>query len=294
MRKIIVLFICLLLCFSSINIQNVFAVARNHFIPRRLKTVYFSSTDTASKFLSYLSDESISIIELTAGTYYLPYMVIDIDRANPVVVKPVNGAKVVFSGSKIGGDPQFMFGEYKACGNIKMQGFIFDGYILAQQGIIQANNCHNITLNNMVVRNCKCNGTCALPYHSWALYLSETTTVRPVNFTANNWDVDCSNKEMGGFQCYGGQNITLKNWNVKGAYYAAYISGGCRGPVIDNLILDGWAVKDSGATCWGHDNVSIAAEYVSGTYSNITLISSGEIINVGTPRLIDGGNNSVF
>ena len=256
-----------------------------------VRTVSFTPSQTSGDFLALLRDETIDVIELD-GTYNLPYTIINIDRTRPVLVRPAEGATVIFSGANIGTDPQFWFGLNGKAGGITMRGFIFDGFILGQQGIIQARDVHNMAFNDMTVRNSRANSMKAQPYHSWAIYLDANSTVFPVNFTANNWTVDISLHQMSALQVYGG-NITARNWKVTGAYYAVYASGSGRGP-INNLILDGWTITDSGAPCWGHANVSVAAEYASGAFGNMHLIKSGEIMNVGTPRLVDGGGNIAF
>jgi hypothetical protein len=256
------------------------------------RVVSFTPSQASSVFLALLSDESVDVIEMAAGTYHLSYTIINIDRTRPIVVRPVAGATVILSGANIGGNPQFWFGLNSMAGNITMQGFIFDGYVLNQQGIVQAAECHDITLNDMVVRNSRCNGTDALPYHSWAIYIDATPTVFPTNFTANHWTIDGSAHQMSGLQVYGGSHITAIGWSVSHAYYAVYANGNARGPLTD-FILDGWTISDTGAPAWGSDNVSAAISYASGQFSNMHAISSGILLNQGTPRMIDGGGNSL-
>jgi hypothetical protein len=171
-----------------------------------------------------------------------------------------------------------------------MTGLIFDGFILAQQGIIQARDVHDISLNNMVVRNSRCNGTTAKPYHSWAIYLDATSTIVPTNFTANNWTVDGSNGQMGALQVFGGNGVTTNGWVVSGVCFAVYASG-TRGP-LSNFTLDGWTISGSGMPDWGSPNVSVAMEYAAGRFSNMHATTSGVLLNVGNPRMTDGGGNS--
>ena len=196
--------------------------------PASQRVVSFSPSQTAATFLALLGDESNDVIELS-GTYHLPYTVINIDRKRPVVVRPAAGATVIFSGANIGSDPQFQFGDGGMAGNITMQGFTFDGYLLGQQGIVQARQVHDITLNDMVIRNSRANGTTGQPIQAWALYLSSNATTHATNFTANRWTVDGSNHQMGALQVYGGSHITATGWSVSNAYYAVYASSS-RGP----------------------------------------------------------------
>lgn len=253
--------------------------------------VSFTTADPSSTFKTLLADETVDVVEMAAGTYHLPYMVINIDRPRPVLVRPAVGATVILSGSQIGTDPQFGFGLGGTAGNIAMQGMVFDGFILGQQGIIQALDTHDITLNDMVVRNSRCNGTTAQPYHSWAIYLSSTSTLHSTNFTANRWTVDGSSRQMGALQVYGGSHIAATGWSVANAYYAIYASS-ARGPLTD-FVLDGWTVSNTGAPAWGTSNVSLAVENSSGTYSNMHATTSGVLLNVGSPRLTNAGGNSL-
>ena len=251
----------------------------------------FTTRDTRSTFLTLLADESIDVIEMAAGTYDLPYTIINIDRTRPVVVRPAAGATVVMSGANNGTAPQFWFGLDGRAGNITMQGLIFDGFILGQQGIIQARDCHDITLNDMVVRNSRCNGTIAKPYHSWAIYLDSTLTLHATNFTANRWTIDGLAHQMGALQVYGGSHVTATDWSVSDAYYAIFASG-TRGPLTD-FVLDDWTISNTGAPAWGAANASVYVEYASGRFSNMHATASGVLVNVGTPKLTDGGGNSL-
>ncbi len=259
--------------------------------PIAQRIVSFTPVQTAATFLSLLKDETVDVIELN-GTYHLPYTIINIDRTRPVTVRPAAGATVVFSGANIGTDPQFWFGLGAVSGNITMQGFTFDGFVLGQQGIIQAQNVHDVALNNMTVRNSTANTSRSVPYDSWALYLSSDSTTHAVNFTANNWTVDGSNKGMSGFQIYGGNHITARGWTVSNAYYAVYASN-VRGAALTDFTLDGWTVTNSGAASWGYSYVSVSVENSSGVYSNMHGTSSGILLNVGSPKLTDGGGNSL-
>jgi hypothetical protein len=254
------------------------------------RVVSFTPSQASSDFLTLLKDESIDVIELE-GTYRLPYMIINIDRTRPVVVRPVAGATVVMSGANYGGEPQFYFGRGGKAGNITMQGFIFDGFVLSQTGIIHVFNAHDVTLNDMVVRNSRANGTTALPRHAWALYLSSNATVRPVNITANRWIIDGSARQMSALQVYGGSNVTATDWSVEHAYYAIYASNE-QGPV-DNLVLDAWTIDDTCPMRSGTDSQAVSFRNASGRFSNMRARASGGLLNVGTPRMTDGGGNSL-
>jgi hypothetical protein len=255
-----------------------------------LRIVSFTPSQASSVFLALLRDESIDVIEL-AGTYRLPPMGIDVDRKRPITIRPAAGATVIFSGANVCPPAQFEFGYRGVAGGITMQGLIFDGYVLGQQGIIEALDCHDITLNDIVVRNSRANGTNALPRHAWALYLSSNATARPTNFTANRWTVDGSARRMSALQVYGGSNITAVGWSVSHAYYAVYANDE-RGPLTD-FILDTWTIEDTCPMASGTDSQAVSFRNVSGRFSNMHAKASGGLLNVGTPRMIDGGGNSL-
>jgi hypothetical protein len=252
--------------------------------------VSFTPSQTAGDFLTLLGDESIDVIEMAGGTYRLSCIIINIDRTRPVVVRPVAGAVVVMSGTRVGTDPQFWLGLNGTAGNITMQGLIFDGFILGQQGIVQACDAHDITLNDMVVRNSRANPKYAEPNHAWAIYLAATATVSPTNFTANRWTVDGSARRMSGLLVYGGRHITAIGWSVSNAYYAVYASA--KETHLTDFVLDGWTISDTGAPAWREPDVSVAIEYASGRFSNMWATSSGVLLNFGTPRMTDGGGNT--
>jgi uncharacterized repeat protein (TIGR02543 family) len=190
------------------------------------------------------------------------------------------------------GDGQFYFGNSGGtAGNITMEGFTFDGYTLGQVGIIWVGNAHDLTLNNMVVRNSRCNGTTAQPYHSWALYLSYDAGIHPSNITADNWTVDGSVRQMSAFTMNGGSHASATGWFVSSAYYAVYASGNW-GPLTE-FVLDDWRVRDSGATTWEGKYVSVYFEDASGQFSNMHATNSGVLLNMGMPQMTDGGSNSI-
>lgn len=259
--------------------------------PVAQRVVQFMPNQKGSTFLTLLKDESVDVIELN-GTYHLPFTIIDIDRKRPVLVRPAPGATVVLSGSSIGADPQFWFGLGGRAGNIAMQGLIFDGFVLGQQGVVQARNCHDITLNDMVVRNSRANTALAQPYHSWAVYLDATPTIAPSNFTANHWTVECSARSMSGLQVRGGSHVTALDWSISNAWYAVYAIPSY-GSITD-FVLDNWMIANTGAPVWASSNASVYVENCSGRFSNMRATGSGALLNVGHPKMTDGGGNSMI
>lgn len=253
------------------------------------RIVPFTPDQTAATLLALLADETIDVIEMATGTYHLKCMYININRTRPIVVRPATGATVVFSSADAYQAGQFHFGRDGSASNITMEGFTFDGYTLAQAAIIWVGNAHDITLNNMVVRNSHCNGTTAQPYHSWALYLSRDAGVTSSNITANNWTVDGSTRTMSALTMGGQSHVTATGWSVSHAYWAAYVANGYG--ITTDVILSDWTIVDTGNT--GYEiSQAIYIGNASGIISNMHLTKSGILYNVGTPKLIDGGGNT--
>jgi hypothetical protein len=237
--------------------------------------------------MALLSDMTVDVVEMAGGTYHWPYTIINIDRSRPIVVRPATGATVVFSGSNVGGDPQFSFGFGGTAGNITLSGVTFDGYVLASQGIVQILDAHDLTLSDIHVTNSRTNGTTGSPYRSWAAYLGQYgNPVRPQRITLDRWTVVATGRQMSALQVYGGDAIHASGWNVQSAYYAIYASGS--NPAITDFHLDGWTITDTGGPAWGDPNVAVAMEDAAGIYSNMTLTGSGTIKNVGVPSMVAG------
>jgi hypothetical protein len=251
------------------------------------RVVSFTPSQASSVFLALLADESVDVIELSGVYSFAAPIYVDIERTRPVVVRPAVGATVVFSGARIpGGAGQFEIGDHGKAANITMQGMTFDGYALQQIGIFHVFNAHDITLNDMVVRNCRANGTTALPYHSWAVYITSTTAVIPTDITVNRWTVDGSARGMSALQVYGGNHITATGWSVTHAYFAVYACSD-RGPIVD-FTLNGWTITDTGSS-----STSVYFENASGRFSNIHATTSGTLSNLGVPKMTDDGGNSL-
>jgi len=255
------------------------------------KVVSFALTDTPTTLLTLLADETIDVIEMASGTYHFAMITINIDRANPVIVRPAHGAVVVFSGDTAGGNPQFAIGAASQAGNITFDTFTFDGFILAQQGIIQPAWCHDIAFNNMTVINSRCNGTTAAPYNSWCIYIYGVSGHSPVRFTANNWTVTIASRLMGGLQIEGGTDITACDWEITGAVFA--INAQDRDTAVTRLILDHWNILDCGNT--STPSVAVQLGSCDGRYSNFFLDAlSGIITNAGMAEQWNGIINKPY
>jgi hypothetical protein len=112
------------------------------------KTVTYSPGMTSSQLLSTLQDNTVDTVILQGGTYRPGSMRVNINRTRPIVVRPADGAQVTWTGNST-----IQFGLGGSASNIELDGLIFDGYSLGDTGIVWVGNAHDITLNDMTVRN---------------------------------------------------------------------------------------------------------------------------------------------
>ncbi len=255
--------------------------------PAGTKVVAFPTSGSGSQFLALLKDESVDVISLS-GTYHLPYMVVNIDRTNPIVVR----GPAVLSGSNVGPDPQFSFGFNGRTSHMTFQGITFDGFVLGQQGVIQTLNIRSMTFRDITVRNSRSNGTNAQPYHSWAAYISANSSYHPSGLVLDHWTVIASGHKMSALAVDGGDHITATNWTVSHAYFAAHVSP--ENTSISSLLLDTWDIDDTGGPSWGYADVSVPMENSAGTYRDMHATNSGVLLNLGSPRMTSGGGNTGF
>ena len=251
------------------------------------KVVSFALTETTATLLTLLADETVDVIEMASGTYTWAKVDVDIARTRPVIVRPVAGGTVTFSGATTSGNQaaQFEFGEgANQCANMDFEGpFVFTGYTLGQIGIIWMQNVRHLKFNNVSVVSSH-HGASGAENTSWAVYMSSTGAANyyhSEDVTLNDWTFDGSTKEMSALQVIGGRNITAKRWKVTGAWFAIYADDNY-GSALTNLIIEDWEVDVSG-------NASLLAVYfndAAGRYTNIRWLSAGMTINnTGTPTM---------
>jgi hypothetical protein len=246
------------------------------------KIIQLSPTVTKTQLLSAIADETVDVIELASGTYHLGSTIINVDRVKPIIVRPATGSVVIFSGDVAGpaSNGQFLFGYGGVAGNITMQGFIFDGWSMGHNGIIWLGNAHNITVNNMTVRN-----PTGQPPYSWALYCSEDGTSGSSDIIANNWVVDGGSRTLGGLaigHTPAPARITANGWVVTNAAYPIYSSTTATG-----VHIDGWTINSSGITETKY--LSVVLVNTEGTISNVRATNSGGP-EIELPMVDSGGN----
>lgn len=261
--------------------------------PARPHVVSFALAGTVATFLALLADETIDIIEMASGTYTWATVDVDIARVHPVIIRPVDGGTVTFSGAITSEDQrgQFEFGEgANQCSNMDFEGpFIFTGYTLGQIGIIWMQNVRHLKFNNVTVVSSSY-GASGGPYTSWAVYISSTSAgYHSEDVELNDWTVDCGAKVLSALQVIGGRNITAARWKVTGAWFAIYATPEY-GVALSNFFVEDWEVDVSG-------NASGFAVYfneVAGRYTNIRLLSADMIIrNIGDITMASGSGDVV-
>lgn len=240
----------------------------------------FALTDTKATFLTLLADETIDIIEMATGTYTWAATVIDIDRVNPIIVRPAAGATIVFSGATCSPNGQFYFGQSTTAGNIHFEHFTFDGYTLADIGIVWMMDAHDCSVSDIIVQNCTNDGENGAPEKSWAVYLSSDATHFTEDIVLDRWTVDGGVRTIGGLQVVGGNHISAKEWVVSHAWFAIYTDDNY-GPALAHLVLEDWAIND----CSSSGGRAVSFTDSGGQYTNLLLTASGIVYNEGTPRM---------
>jgi methyl-accepting chemotaxis protein len=245
----------------------------------------FPSSGTLSDLLTVMADMTIDIIEMASGTYHFAGTAVNIDRsARPLTVRPAAGATVTFAGDVASGG-QFYFGLGGAASYITMEGFTFSGYSIGDTGIVWLGNASHITLNDMTVHTVTVTGSG--PIYSWALYLSIDAGTSPSYIVADNWTVTGSSQNFSALQVghppSGMTSVTARDWNVTEVAYAIYAYGG-----VSGFTLDGWLITDS--VRFGTTDTVFFGPSVTGVYSNMTAVSSGDLESQG--GMTDGGGNS--
>jgi hypothetical protein len=242
-----------------------------------LRVVQVTSNVTASEIVSLAQDNTVDVIELEGGIYRPGIIRLNVDRTRPLLVRPAYGATVVFAG---GSRPAFYIGLGGVAGGITIQGLVFDGFTMGPDGIIWLGNCHNVTVNNMIVRN-----STGQAGFSWALYVSTDGGAGPSNVVANDWNVDGGGRTLGGLaigHTPAAHGVTALRWHVTNASYAVYSTTPATGVDIED-----WTVDSSGLTTFA--NLSVVFEQTTGRIKNVHATNSGgaEIL---VPMIDAGGN----
>ena len=245
------------------------------------KVVKLGPSATASQILAAIADNSVDVVELSAGTYSPGRVSVDVDRTRPVVVRPAGGATVIWKGDSSGAGA-FLFGLSSRAGRVTLDGLIFDGFNLGDTGVIWVGNAHDLALNHITVRNST--GHAA---YSWALYLSTAGGVGPSNIVANDWVVagagTRSLSAMTSEHTPNAHGATLHRWNVKNVALAVWAGSDATG-----LDFADWTIDNAG---WAaHANDAVWFQNVKGSFKNVNLTSSGPLQNVSGTMTDLGGN----
>jgi hypothetical protein len=239
--------------------------------------VRFGPTLTAAELVTAAQNNATDVIELSAGVYRPGIVRLNVDRTRPLLIRPATGATVVFAG---GTRPAFYVGLGGVAGDITIQGLVFDGFDMGPDGIVWLGNCHNITVNNMVVRNSK-----GQAGYSWALYVSTDGGVGPHNVVARNWVVDGGGRTLGGLaigHTPAAQGVIATGWQVTNASYAIYSNTPATGVSISD-----WTITSSGLTTFAY--LSVVLAQTGGTIRNVHATNSGAP-EIEAPMVDSGGN----
>jgi len=247
------------------------------------KVVRLTARVTAAQFVSAVRDNTTDIIELAGGTYRPGLIRLNVDRTRPVIIRPAAGATVVFSGT--GSQSAFWLGFGGVAGGITIEGLVFDGFTIGTTGLFDLGNAHDITINNITVRNVT--GPVA---YSWALYLESDAGIGPRNVVATNWTVDGSSRTLGAFTIEhppGPQSVTVTGWHVQNASYAIYSANSATGVDIADWTIDSSGLLD---TSMSPNPLSVVLANTTGTIRNVHATNSGgpEIL----PPMVDAGGNT--
>ncbi len=230
---------------------------------------------------------TIDVIELSAGTYHFSVTYVNVDRtARPLTVRPVSGAAVTFNGDVAGGG-QFYFGLGGVAKYITFSftGVTFTNYTIGDTGVVWMGNVDHITFNGPTVQNIVSNGSGSI--YSWALYLSIDAGVSPTNVTANNWNVQGTNKNISALQVGHPpsvmSNITTNGWTVNNVAISIYAYS-----TVGNYLVDGWTITNSIRP--DRPYTVFFGTSVTGVYSNMHFTNSGLALESQGGMTNGGGN----
>jgi hypothetical protein len=250
------------------------------------KVVVFPLSGTQSQFVSLMSDMSIDVIEIAGGTYTGWHDVpIDVDRtARPLLVKPVPGSTVTWTGNGGSGDGLFYPGWSGFASNVTFQGpFEIQNFSIGQTGLVSTAWASNMTFNGFTVRGTTAPSTNGLT--AWAVYVSSDGTHRGSNLTFDNWNVDNTSSstghEVNGMQLYHtpqAAGVTALGWTVKGGYWG--FVGRYNATAVD---IASWSIT-------GTHGPSFDSQGPAGIVENMHASTSGSPV-IDSP-MVDGGGNS--
>jgi hypothetical protein len=250
------------------------------------KVVVFPLNGTQSQFVSLMSDMSIDVIEISGGTYTNWHDVpINVDRtARPLLVEPVPGTTVTWTGNGGSGDGLFYPGWSGFASHVTFQGpFQILNFSLGQTGLVSTAWASNMTFNGFTVRGTTAPSTNGLT--AWAVYISSDGTHRGSNLTFNNWNVDNTSSstghEVNGMQLYHtpqAAGVTALGWTVKGGYWG--FVGRYDATAVD---IESWTIS-------GTRGPSFDSEGPAGIVKDMHASTSGSPV-IDSP-MVDGGGNS--
>jgi hypothetical protein len=261
-----------------------------------IKVVSVSPGITVSQFVSIASDMTVDVIEMQAGTYH-NWRAADLpDRTgHPLTIRPAAGATVTFDAAADGDYGDRAFGLQNAS-YITFDGspgrFVFQHYLLAQDGMFLLINASHITVKNVTFSNIAANSI-SNAQSSHLFYVSHGVSYLDIeNITASHLqasDEPGASYGLNGIQLYTAgtapaiHDVTIKNVSIADVGWGIVVRNG-----TTNLSVDGLAVTDGG------HGVPAAIDFGSGNTGTVTNSSTTQ--SVGTPAIlgavVDCGGNS--
>lgn len=240
-------------------------------------TVTVTTSTTVAQFLAYVADMSVATIQFASGFYPWRTVRITTDRTtNPLMIEPVPGASVVFSGATVPTiEGVFFFGDASGSNVAKyitMQGFTFQNYALSACGVFEVRQTFHVSLLNMTFRGLTRDpayGTPSQPFKCWCAYISDKDSFGGAGndyLTIDNWIIIGGGRNVhSGIQLdratTASAHITVSNIKIKDCDYAFYENV----PGTTFLTLDGWDVTNCGEA-----GKSIIFHRASGIFQNMT------------------------
>jgi hypothetical protein len=265
---------------------------------------------TAAALTAMMTNNSIRIIEIAAGTYSQFHVYIRNTRgsANSLTVRPAPGAAVIFDGASVAGaDGVFYFGadnggagypgsvtDYITIDAAGTGGsFAFANYHIGSTGLVYTGWSDHITVNGITVTGF--DGVISgggFYNQSHAVYVSEGGSPghATTNLTANGWNVTGVSRHVNGLQTFHepqGATRTAHTWTVTLLNHWALIYGNS-GSLVD---IDGWNGTNCNATI-----DSPSGQAISGTVKNCNGHGSCGTLALGSglwtnTNLANGGGN---
>lgn len=250
----------------------------------------FTTAMTQANFATMVSDMTIDIIEMAAGTYQdWHHVVLDVDRsARPLLIRPAPGAAVIWDGTTDDStDGLFYFGVSAKAAYIIFDpagtggSFTIQKYNIGQTALVNIIYGDHIAINGFsAVLN---TASAASGATRWTVCVSSDGIHRSNDLTFNDWVSVSGDAYFNHLQiknAYSVDRFIARHWRTSGGYYGAYLGGDGT-----DIVLDDWNM-------YGHTYVGIEVNNTEVTLRNIAADSTCAV-NIYDTTYVDGGGNHV-